>query len=210
MAQAHTLSASTRDMFGTGSARADRRSGNIPAVLYGDNGAPVHLTVVAKEVQKELETPGFFSRIFDLNLDGKTHKAITREIQFHPVTDRPQHIDFMRVSKLSKVHVFVPIEFVNETLSPGIKRGGLLNAVMHEIEMNCAADSIPDKITVDLTGFEIGDSIHMNEIKLPAGCELPHPDRNETVAAVAAPKVAKADTDEASDAAEGAEKAAAE
>ena len=193
MAQAHTLSASARDMLGTGSARAIRREGNIPAILYGDKGEPVHLSVVSKEVMKELETPGIYSRIFDLNLDGKNHKAISREIQFHPVTDRPQHIDFMRVSKTSKVHVFVTIDFINEAMAPGIKKGGMLNAVMHEIEMNCAADSIPEKITIDLTGLDIGDSIHMNDIKLPAGCELPHPDRNDTIAALAAPKVATAD-----------------
>lgn len=205
MAQEHVLTASVRENIGTGSARAVRREGLIPAVLYGDKKTPVHLSVSSKEVQKELETPGVFSRVFELNLDGKKHAAIAREIQFHPVTDRPEHIDFMRVSKSSKVHVFVPIEFINDAQAPGIKKGGVLNAVMHEVEMNCAANSIPEKIVIDLAGFEIHDSVHTADLKLPAGCELLHADRNDTVATVVAPKVSKADDESSEEAAEAAE-----
>lgn len=193
----HLLTASLRDTAGTGPARAIRREAKIPAVLYGDKQPNVSLTVLDKEIQKELKTPGFLSRVFTLDVNGKKQAAIARDIQFHPVTDRPMHIDFMRVSKTSRITVTVPVEFINEDKAPGLKKGGILNIVLHDLEMSCAADSIPEKIVLDLAGMDVHSSIHPADVKFPKGTQLAHPDRDVTIATIVSPTVAKADETEA-------------
>lgn len=202
----HLLNATLRETAGTGPARAIRREAKIPAVLYGDKQSTISVTVLDKEIQKELKTPGFLSRVFTLDVGGKRHSAIARDIQFHPVTDRPLHIDFMRVNKTSRITVLVPVEFINEDKAPGLKKGGVLNIVLHDLEMSCLADSIPEKITLDLTGREIHSSIHPADVTFPKGTQLAHPERDVTIATIVPPTVAKADSEE--DAAEAAPQAA--
>lgn len=192
----HNLTTTLREAVGTGPSRAVRREALIPAILYGDKQDNVSVSILEKEIIKELKTPGFLSRVFNLNLNGKKHSAIARDIQFHPVTDRPMHIDFLRVNKSSIVNVTVPVEFINEDKAPGLKKGGVLNIVLHDLEMSCSADSIPEKIIMDLAGMEIHSSIYSVDVKFPKGTQLAHPDRDVTIATIVPPTVAKAEDTE--------------
>jgi len=144
-----------------------------------------------KALMKELTTPGFYSRIYDLSIAGAKEQVLPKAVQLHPVTDRPLHVDFMRVGKGSKLHVHVPIVFLNEDKSPGIKRGGVLNIVHHTLELICPVESIPDRLEIDLTGSEIGHPIHISIIQLPEGVIAAHPERDNTIGTIVAPTVAK-------------------
>lgn len=184
-----------RDKSGTGPARASRRAGYVPAILYGEKKDPVCLQLEKRLVLKEMQQPGLKTRIFELKMEGKTHRAIIRALQLHPVTDMPVHIDFQRVEKTSKIHVLVPIRFLNEQKCPGIKKGGVLSVMYPQIDVVCSADRIPDHLDVDLETAEIGFALHMEELKLPAGVALAHAAHNETLAAIVPPKVVS-DTEE--------------
>ena len=183
------LEAEVRDRAGKGAARATRRAGRIPAVLYGDKKEPVMISLDPKLFGRQLNRPGFFSHLFDINIDGTKHRALPRDVQLHPVTDEPLHVDFVRVTAHTKTHVNVPVHFENQAASPGLKRGGVLNIVRHDIELVVAADSIPERIDVDLTGLDIGDSVHISAVKLPAGAVTAINDRDFTIATIAAPNV---------------------
>lgn len=211
MSEVQSMAAERRERAGKGAARATRRAGRIPGVIYGNKQEPVLISIKPRHLQRELQKAGFFATLFDLELDGQRHRVLPRDVQFDPVTDRPLHIDFLRVAADTKVHVEVPVVFVNEELSPGLKRGGVLNVVRHEIELICAADQIPTSITVDLQGLEIGDTVHISMVKLPEGVTPAITDRDFTVASIAAPTVApvEAETAEAEGKAAGAEPAAA-
>ncbi|MBA3813264.1 MAG: 50S ribosomal protein L25/general stress protein Ctc [Alphaproteobacteria bacterium] len=185
------LNAELRDGTGKGASRALRRAGRIPAVLYGGNGEPVHFSLEPVQLDKELHRTGFLSKVFDLSLGGKKEKALAREVQFHPVTDRPLHVDFLRVSKDSKITVSVPLNFINELDSPGIKRGGVLNIVLHNLDVSSDMDHIPSQIDIDLTGLEIHDTIHLTSLKLPNGVVAAYPDRDTDIANIVAPTVMK-------------------
>jgi len=166
MSEIVVLEAEVRDRAGKGAARATRRAGRIPAVLYGDKKEPVMISLDPKLFGRQLNRPGFFSHLFDLNIDGTKHRALPRDVQLHPVSDEPLHVDFVRVTAHTKTHVNVPVHFENHAASPGLKRGGVLNVVRHDIELVVAADSIPERIDVDLTGLDIGDSVHISAIRL--------------------------------------------
>ena len=182
-----TISAEKRERVGKGSARAVRRAGRVPAVIYGDKKDPVGITLESREITRIVHQPGIFGRLLDVQVDGKKHTVLTRDVQFHPVTDTILHMDFLRVSGSAKVAVSVAVEFVNEDKCPGIKIGGVLNVVRYEVELLCPATDIPEKITVDLDGLKIGDSVHISTIELPEGVTPTITDRDFTVATIASP-----------------------
>ena len=194
------LPANARNTAGKGAARAVRRAGYVPAVIYGNKQEPLMVSVDPKTLLLELTKTGFFTKLVDIRVNGETHRVLPREVQFHPVTDEPIHVDFLRVLAGTEITVAVPVIFINEEESPGIRRGGVLNVVRHEIELVCIADRIPQAVTIDLTGLEIGDSLHIGEITLPDGVKPAVADRDFTVATVAAPTV-KAEEDAAAQAA---------
>ena len=182
-----TISAEKRERVGKGSARAVRRAGRVPAVIYGDKKVPVGITLESREITRIVHQPGIFGRLLDVKLDGESHTVLTRDIQLHPVTDTVMHMDFLRVSASAKVAVAVAVEFINEGDCPGLKIGGVLNVVRYEVELLCPATKIPEKITVDLSGLKIGDSVHISTIALPDGVTPTITDRDFTVATIASP-----------------------
>ena len=190
------LTCVTRERAGKGAARAVRRAGRVPAVLYGDKKDPIMFSLEPIALEKEMNRRGFFSRVFDLDVDGAAHKGLVRDVQIDPVTMRPIHADFLRVSKTAKVTVHVTVQFVNEEASPGLKFGGVLNIVRHDVELLCPAMSIPSSLEIDLSGKEVGDSIHISGITLPEGVTPVIKDRDFTIATIAAPTVQKAISEE--------------
>ena len=205
MADITEINAEMRSRVGKGSARAARRAGRIPAVIYGDKQPPMSIEIEDRVVRKVINEPGIFGRLLNIMVDGKPTMVLTRDIQFHPVSDAPLHMDMLRVAASSKVAVGIPVEFINHEKSPGLKIGGVLNIVRHEVELNCPAASIPEKITVDLDGVKIGETIHISAITLPEGVEPTITDRDFTVATMQSPGggVKNADDDEEADDAEG-------
>lgn len=193
MSEVQTLSVSLRERAGKGAARQSRRDGFVPGVVYGAKQDPLLINIAPNVLMKELRKTGFYTRVFDLKAGDKSEHVLPRDVQFDPVSDKPIHVDFLRVSDTSTIHVMVPVHFNNEEKAPGIKRGGVLNVVRHEIGFICRADSIPHSIEVDLTGREIGDSIHISEIALPAGVKLEITDRDFTVATIGAPSAVRSE-----------------
>jgi large subunit ribosomal protein L25 len=202
MVDAVKIAAQPRERAGKGAARATRRAGRVPGVIYGEKQPPQLIDLDPKELTMQIQKAGqsFFTRVFDVQLNGGAVRVLPRDVQLHPVTDRPEHVDFMRVGAHTRIRVSIPVEFVNKDKSPGLKRGGVLNVVRHAIEVYCTVDSIPQIITVDLDGLDIGDSVHISAVKLPQGVQ-PTIARNFTVAAVAAPSVLKSAEEEAAEAA---------
>ena len=169
MADQIQLQAELRERTGKGGARAARRAGRIPGVIYGDGKAPQAVTLDYKTISLAVASGQFTSQTCLIEMDGTTTLAIPRDVQLHPVRDFPLHVDFLRLGKDSEVTVEVPVRVLNEEQSPGLKRGGALNMVRHDIELICPASDIPEAIEIDLTGMEIGDSIHISEVTLPKG-----------------------------------------
>jgi large subunit ribosomal protein L25 len=184
MAEAIELKAWSRGRTGTGGARAIRREGRIPGIVYGGSDEPLNITLETKEVSKQIRTGHFQSTVYMLDMDGTKIRAIPRDVQVDPVRDFPIHVDFLRLAKNAMIDVDVPVHFLNEGAAPGLKRGGVLNIVRHEISLNCPADSIPESIEIDLSGMEIGDSIHISSVALPEGAEPTIADRDFTVATI--------------------------
>jgi large subunit ribosomal protein L25 len=209
MAEALELRAWTRARTGKGGARASRREGRLPGIIYGDSTEPQTIDVEYKAVNQQLHTGHFQSTIFMLDVDGTKTRVIPRQVQLDPVRDFPIHVDFMRVSEHSQVTVDVPVRFLNEAASPGIKRGGILNVVRHDIPVRCPADAIPEHFDVDLTGLEIGDSVHISAIKLPEGVKPTITERDFTVATIVGRSADEAAPGAAAAAEPGAEEAAA-
>lgn len=191
MADIVELPAVARDRAGKGPARAARRAGQVPGVIYGAQKDPSLISVEARLLNKLLHQGGFYSTLFDVKVNGKAERALARDVQFDPVTDFPVHVDFLRVSAATSVHVEVPVHFVNEDNCPGIDQGGVLNVVRHEVELVCRADAIPAHIEVDLTGLDIGDGVHISMVKLPDGVKPAITDRDFTIATIAAPTVVR-------------------
>jgi large subunit ribosomal protein L25 len=186
-----TLSAESRDRAGKGASRALRNSGRIPAVIYGNNEAPLGVHIEEKLLMKALMTGHFFNSVVMIDVGGKTIRTLPKDAQFHPVSERPLHADFLRIAEHAKVTVQVPVHFTNEAASPGIKRGGVLNVVRHDLELICDAATIPDEIEVSLAGFDVGDSIHISAVTLPAGAASAITDRDFTIATIVAPSALK-------------------
>ena len=195
MVEIQTILASSRVRAGKGTARAARREGQIPAVIYGNNENPILITLDKIQLEQELSKNGFFIRLIDVEVEGKKHRVLPRDTQFHPVTDQPLHVDFLRYSADRKLNVEVPVQFLNESDSPGLKSGGVLNVVRHTIDISCIADSIPEIFEVDLTGLEVGDSIHASTLSLSEGVELTISDRDFTIATIAAPTILTVEED---------------
>ncbi len=193
MSETYVLKAELRDRVGKGSSREIRRNGRIPAVIYGDKQEPVAITVPYKEVYYKIHGGGFKTTVATIDVDGKQIKVLPKEYQLDPVRDFPIHIDFLRVSARSVVHVNVPVHFKNEEAAPGLKRGGVLNIVRHEVELIVPGDAIPEFIEADLTGLDINDGVHISAIKLPKGATPAIHDRDFTIATIAAPAGLKSD-----------------
>ncbi len=201
-----TISAEKRDGVGKGASRALRREGRVPAVIYGNKQEAEAIHVEEKALIKLLMTGSFTNSLVEVSVGKESFRTLPKDVAFHPVTDRPLHVDFLRLSKDATVDVSVPVHFINEEDSPGLKRGGVLNVVRHELELICDAARIPDTIEIDVTGYEIGDSIHISSIKLPEGSESAITDRDFTIATVVAPSALKQTDDaEAAEGEEGAE-----
>jgi len=193
MSDTLTLPAEARERAGKGASRALRRSGRVPAVVYGGNEEPLSIHVEEKELVRQLMTGHFFNSIVEVEVGGKKVRTLPKDVAFHPVSDRPLHADFLRLSKDAKVHVNVPVVFVNEGASPGLKRGGVLNVVRHDLDLICDADKIPDEIAIDVTGLDVGDSIHISHVKLPVGTASGITDRDFTIATIVAPSALKSE-----------------
>ena len=164
-----TLPAEPRERAGKGASRELRRTGRVPAVIYGDKKDPISVHVEEKLLAKMLSTGHFMNSVIMVDAEGKSHRTLPKDVQFHPVTSRPIHVDFLRIGEHSKVHVNVPVRFADEEQSPGMKRGGVLNVVRHELELICDAAKIPEEINLSLAGLDIGDSVHISSVQLPEG-----------------------------------------
>ena len=209
MADVHIIAAEPRARAGKGSARAARRDGRVPAVIYGDKKTPIMITLSRNELVKLIKQGGFLTRQYDVKFDGTTERVLPRDVQLHPVTDEPLHIDFLRLAKGATVVIEVPVHFVNEEDSPGLKRGGVLNIVRREIELEVPATAIPENIEVDLAGLDINDAVKISAVALPEGCKPTITDRDFTIAGVVAPSGMKSEAEAAEEALEGIEAEAA-
>lgn len=209
MADIAELKATARDRVGKGAARALRREGLIPAVIYGDKKSPLPIAISYKEAMQRIYGGGFKSHVITIDVNGEKHKVIPRDYQLDPVRDFAQHVDFLRVGKNSRLNVEVPVLFANQEESPGLKRGGVLNVVRHTVEVSCPADAIPENLVLDLSKAELGDSLHISAVDLPKGITPTITDRDFTIATVMSPSGLKSDDNAAEDGEEG-EAAAAE
>ncbi|MDV7338058.1 50S ribosomal protein L25/general stress protein Ctc [Terasakiella sp. A23] len=206
----YVLTAQKRETAGKGAARAIRREGQVPAVIYGDKKDPVSISISPKELWVQLHTgQTFFASTGEIQIGKSKETVICRDVQFHPVTDQPLHADFLRLGKGASITVSVPVNFINEDQSEGMKRGGVLNVVRHEVEVVCPATAIPESLEVDLAGLAVGDSVHISAVTLPEGVTPTITDRDFTICSVAAPSSGeKAAVEEEGE--EGEEEAAAE
>jgi len=193
------LQAEARDRVGKGSSRELRRNGMMPAVIYGDKKAPVSIAVSRNEITRRIFNGGFMTTTFTIQVGKDKYLVLPKDYQLDPVRDFVMHVDFLRVSEKSVVTVSVPVHFVNDETCPGIKQGGVLNVVRHEVEFHCPANAIPDYITVDLADVQLGDSVHISAVDLPKNMTPTITDRDFTIATIAAPAGLKSDEGEAAD-----------
>ena len=185
--ESYELKAEARERVGKGSARELRRNGLIPAVIYGDKQAPISIALNTNEVTKRIHAGGFLTTIATIDVDGKKIKVLPKDYQLDPVRAFTVHVDFLRVTGNTEVTVEIPVHFENHEKSPGLKAGGVLNIVRHEVEVHCPADAIPEFFTVDLSGLKSGDSIHISAVKLPKNVTPVIADRDFTIATIVAP-----------------------
>ena len=208
MSDALTLPAELRERAGKGASRELRRNGRVPAVIYGGKEEPTAIHLEERVLRRQLGTGHFMNSIVMVEVNGKPVRTIPKDVALHPVTDRPLHVDFLRLAKDAKVEVAVPVVFVNEDASPGLKRGGVLNVVRHDLELVCDADKIPNDIEIDVTGLDVGDSIHISHVTLPEGSASAITDRDFTIATIVAPSGLKAEEGDTQTPAAGEEPAA--
>ena len=204
MAQTVTLNASVRERAGKGAARAVRREGRVPAVIYGDKKDPQTISMDYRELMKQVQTGRFLSTLIDIDVDGSKVRTIPRDVQFDPVRDFIVHVDSLRLGKGARIAVEVAINFLGDEDSPGLKRGGVLNVVRHTVEIMCPADAIPESFDMDISELDIGDGLHSTDLTLPEGMTFTITDRDFTIATISAPS-GGADEDEADAAVEGEE-----
>jgi large subunit ribosomal protein L25 len=192
-----TLSAEAREGVGKGASRFLRREGRVPAVIYGNKEAATGIHIEEKALMKALMTGHFMNSVIMIEVGGQQVRTLPKDVQFHPVSERPLHADFLRIGEHTEVRVEVPVKFTDEAASPGMKRGAVLNIVRHELELLCDAALIPDDIEISLKGLDVGDSIHISAVTLPAGAKSAITDRDFTIATLVAPsglKSAEGDT----------------
>jgi large subunit ribosomal protein L25 len=201
MSDITVLPVSARAKTTKGACNDLRKQGQIPAVIYGDKQAPAPIAIESKILVRQLESAGFMTRLFDLEVDGKKVRVLPRDVQFDPLSDRPVHVDFLRVSADTRVRVAIPVSFLNADKSPGIKRGGTLNVVHHEIEVLCAPDKIPAHFDISLEGLQINDAVHLSALKLPEGVKLTTREKDFTIATIAVPSAIRSEAEEAAAAA---------
>ena len=187
MSKIVNLKATARGQGGKGASRAVRREGRVPAVVYGDKKDPQLVSLAYNELEMHVQSGRFLSTLIDLEIEGATVRAIPRDIQFEPVRDFITHVDFLRLGKNARIAVAVPVHFKNQEICPGIKKGGVLNIVSHEIELYCPADFIPDDIVIDLANLEMGKSVHIGDVQLPANVAPVSRDHGMTIATITAP-----------------------
>ena len=194
MTNVTAFAAQIRDRAGKGAARATRREGRVPGVIYGDNQDPVLISLDPIELMKQINVTGFFARVYEVDVAGEKYRVLARDLQLDPVSEQPIHIDLMRFSAATRVNVDIQVNFENEDKCPGLRMGGVLNVVRFAIELRCRPDNIPETLIADLSGLEIGDSLHISAIELPEDVELTITDRDFTVATIAAPTVMEEET----------------
>ncbi len=187
MAEILQLSAQVREGTGKGAARAVRREGLVPAVIYGDKIDPEPIKLSRKELTQHLQSGRFLSTLYEVEVGGSKTRVIPRDIQFDPIRDFPIHVDFLRLGKGARINVEIGMNFINDEESPGLRRGGVLNVVRYTVELSCPADNIPEELIGDLTGFDIGDSLHISDVNLPVGVTPTITDRDFTIATIATP-----------------------
>lgn len=188
-----TLAAETREGVGKGASRSLRRQGRVPAVIYGNKQDPVSIHLEEKELTRQLMTGHFMNSVVMVSVGGGQVRTLPKDVAFHPVTDRPIHVDLLRISEHAQVHVSVPVVFTDEEESPGIERGGVLNIVQHELELVVDASDIPSEISISLKGLEVGDSIHISAVNLPNGAASAIEDRDFTIATIVAPSALRSE-----------------
>ena len=196
MSDSYELEAQLRERAGKGAARELRRNHMVPAVIYGNKEDPISIALPSKELTTKIHGGGFMTTIATIKVGGQSHQVLPRDYQLHPVRDTIQHVDFLRISRNTIVTVEIPVHFENEDECEGLTRGGVLNIVRHTVEVNCPANSIPDSFTVDLKGYDLGDSINISSVALPEGVEPTITDRDFTIATIASPAGLKSDEEE--------------
>jgi len=194
MSDIATMVAERRERAGKGTARQVRRTGHVPGVVYGGKAEPTLISMDIRTVMRESAREGFMARLYDLDIAGSKERVLPRDVQYDPVTDRPVHVDFLRVTAGTRIRIGIPVHFVDEGESPGIKRGGVVNVVRHEIESYVPVDNIPPYVTVSLKGLDIGDSVHIRAVTLPEGMRPVIQDRDFTIASIAPPTTAEVET----------------
>jgi len=194
MAAIKQLAAVTRSGIGKGAARSVRREGRVPGVIYGGGEKAEPISVDFKELNKHIYSGHFLTSIFELEVEGRKQRVLPRDYQLDVVTDKPVHVDFFRLKAGSRVRIAVPVHVVNRELSPGIKKGGAVNLVLHSVELLAPAESIPESITIDLTGLDFHDSVHVSALKLPEGCRAADVRTDYTVVTVVPPTVFQEET----------------
>ncbi len=202
MSDVETIKVTKRPNLGKGAARAARRAGSIPGIVYGLKQDPVPVAIDELVLNRLLSHAGFFSHMYSLDVEGDRMNVLARDLQVHPVSDRPMHVDFLRVDATSAIAVEIPVVFLNEETCPGLNDGGILNVVRYTIEVMCRPDAIPEQIEVDLATAQVGDSLHISSVTLPEGVEPTITDRDFTIATIAAPSVVVEADDEAAETAD--------
>ena len=198
MSEVLTIPAAAREKAGKGASRAVRREGRVPAVIYGNKQDPISIHVEEKLLVRQMSNGHFMNSVVLIDTgNGEPIRTLPKDVQFHPVTDRPLHVDFLRIGEHTTVHVEVPVRFTDEELSPGIKRGAVLNIVRHDLELVCDAAEIPDEIVISLKGYDVGDSVHISSVALPSGARSAIEDRDFTIATIVAPSALKSSEGEA-------------
>ncbi|MDR1365928.1 MAG: 50S ribosomal protein L25/general stress protein Ctc [Holosporales bacterium] len=188
MGQKSTIRIEPRNRIGTGAARALRNTEKVPAVVYGAGVDPQTVSICSCDIEKELRTKGVLTRIFDLDAgENKSQKALIKSVQFHPVTDKPIHIDFIRITAGHKINIKVPLRFINDNKSPALKQGGVLNVINHMLEVSCEVDAVVDHIDVDLSGLNFHDTIKIKDISFPVGATVFRYNSDHTVATIVVP-----------------------
>jgi large subunit ribosomal protein L25 len=197
MAELTSLAAEPREGAGKGASRSLRRAGRVPAVIYGEQAPQEMISLEARQLRRALQSARFFSTLCNLQVNGEAVRVLPREVQLHPVTDQPLHVDFVRVGRGATISVTIPVVFAHEDISRGLKRGGVLNIVRRELELLCPADAIPGEIVVDLSDADIGDSVHISQVALPEGVRPAIADRDFTIATISAPSLMREEEEEA-------------